>query len=217
MADGISAQGLTGAQLITRELAVFAGSNIDAWLEAPSSRKPNRGEKSAPSFLELIDYLAGEDGRGNRDIFGERKERDIRPRDQEAQKAAEIFTDELIKQLRRAGETVDVGTKAAPQQVTLTAQKQARRGMDKGMKDALKFIQQFMVDNVKGMKTNTGAPADKVSDRYAGRRNTLYGVSESVVYVASGQLAEALMNAKPIVKTNMANIQRLIANVSDLV
>jgi hypothetical protein len=87
----VTAKGLDGATAISLMLDICttseAGADWDGGL-----RVPNKGQKASntPSNAELIEYLA-EEGR------------DIRATSRENQHAAVLFSNELVKKMRRVG------------------------------------------------------------------------------------------------------------------
>ena len=199
--DVFTATGLTGAETIAKELAVFAKAGVVAELFNNESRQPYPGRKSTPSNEQIIEYLA-EGGR------------DITPNKEDSQDIAEGIANEMVKQLRRAGTVIDtVGRDGARRQTTLTAERQARRALTKGFRDALDKVQGIMRRHIESMTTSDGGPADRVSQddggKYARWRNNQFGVNEGVVYVASGQFHNAIKTARKNINIKNVDLGRL--------
>ena len=85
---------------------------------------------------------------------------------------------------------VKVGT------TVLTEEKQVRAGLAGGMKPALTTLSRGMLANLRSMRTRDGGQAARVGEKYAKARRLKYGVDESVVYVASGELGGAVQNGR---------------------
>lgn len=179
--EGMSVKGLAGAQAMLQDLEKITGVEGGAALFYPGGeRRPNIGQKTAPTYEELLGYLA-EGGR------------DIRPNEEDVNKMAELAMQKVSKQLAKVGR--EYKDKKTGETKVVRKEKQSLAGFVSGLNASMMEARKIMADRIKSGKTSSGT-AEKVTEAYAKRRNTLYGVNESVVYVASGQLSNAMLGAK---------------------
>jgi hypothetical protein len=178
-------KGLAGANAMLRDISKMVGVDGGAALYYPQERRSNKHQKKAPSFEQLLGYLA-EDGR------------DIRPNDEDVKKMGEIIVEHIGKHLRRVGRTVD--DPRTGKKIRIRKEKQSLAGFVGGTRAAMMFARKRMLQRIKTGSTNRGKAAT-VTPNYARQRLRDYGVNESVVYVASGQLANAMSGAQ--VKVNI--------------
>jgi hypothetical protein len=172
-------KGLDGARTIME--MILKTANVSAeWVS-----ESRVGDSSKVSNRQIIDYLA----EGNDKSKGERIKRDIRPNEKDAEKIAKDFVNEIAKKMKIAGK-VDAGDTG------VSREKAAKQGVVSAMRKAAKAQSKLMYDRVKNMKTNDGSKAHPVGKKYAAQRKRLHGVAESVVYVATAQLANALQKGK---------------------
>jgi hypothetical protein len=200
--------GMEESKKILQALAMMSATEAGAdWVGG--TRSDDRASRQV-SNAEIIDFLA----EGNtRDKRGPQK-RDIRPNEAEGQKAVEIYADELVTQLNRVGMVARGSVK--------TVEQQARAGIVGGLRKAIKFIVKLMAKRVETGTTNTGARAKEVTGSldediafsgsgggYAGWRYRKFGISESVVFIASGQLLHALEKGKIKIRFNSAGLGKV--------
>lgn len=187
--------GMNGAQAMTMELEVLTGTNSGASWLADENRTPTFGAKTAPTHSDVIDYLA---------IGG----RDISPNKEDANKSGQIITDKVAEHLKKTGRI----TKDGQQKPTPPPEKRAKAGLAAGLRDGARYNAAQMTGRIEGGKTNSGGKAKQVSQEdggaYARRRKKEYNVAESVVYVASTQLADALIKGKVKVFLTDADVSR---------
>lgn len=190
---GFTAKGLAGAQAMLLDIERMVGVKGGAALYFPGgARKANKGQKKAPSYEELIAYLAGEDGKGNV-TQPERQRRDIRPNSKEVKEMGEKIMGKVATHLKRVGRTVT--DRRTGKQIKLRKKKQSLAGMVAGLRAGMLFSKRKMTARLKSYKDNTGA-YKKVTEKYAAQRKRDYGVDESVVFFASGQLNTAMLGAQ---------------------
>lgn len=186
-------KGVNGAQRIM-ELIMASTEMGAAWVSNPRNDKvTNR---------EVIKHLA----EGNRNAK-ETIKRDIRPNQEDIKKAAEIFVDQIAKKMRIAGKNDSAGN-------PVSREKAAKQGAVSAMRKSMKHTAKVMYNRVKRMKTNDGSKAHPVGQKYAQQRNRKYGVANSVVFVASSQLANALQKGKIEINFKRANMSRLLKAVN---
>lgn len=171
--------GLNGAQAMTMELEILTGTNSGATWLADETRQPTFDAKTAPTHSEVIQYLA--DGG-----------RDISPNEEDALEAGKIINDRVAKHLTATGRKTPDG----PKKPARPPEKKALGGLSAGLFDAAKKQAANMTDRIESQTTSSGGTADAVTDEYAERRQRKYNVNKSVVYVASSQLANALIKGK---------------------
>lgn len=199
-------KGLAGAEAMTKELAFLTSANIEALFLAEDDRKRTIQSREkgtlkkgkVPTHSEVLKHLAD----GGRSLY---------PNEKESIKAGKIIRDRIAKHLKKTGKVV-----TNKQGVTrvLTKDKQAMAGASSGLRSATKYIAKMMSQRMERQGTTSGGSADEVSIPYAIWREDNYNVNESVVYVASGQLANALASGKVKVKLINANIGKLIKSAS---
>jgi hypothetical protein len=166
--DAASVKGLNDAMTVAEMLNILDRANSGAeWTAAP------RINPKDPSNEQIIEYLA----KGGRDIRANYKD---------MTEAAELFADEIVRHMNRVNHVTKAGVK-------ITADKQAKAGIVGGMRKAMKSIAKAMSGRVKAQKTSSGTQAPNVTEKYAKARKKKWGVNENVVYIATRQLATALL------------------------
>lgn len=185
--------GVEGAKRIMD--LVLASSKVGAaWVSDPRN--------DGITNKEVIKHLA----EGNRKA-SESIKRDIRPTKEDSEKAAQIFVKELAKKMQIAGRKTSAGS-------PVSREKAAKQGIVIAMKKAAKYTAKVMYDRVKKQQDNTGAKAHPVGEKYAKQRLRKFGVSESVVFVASNQLANALQKGKVKIDFKGLKISGLLSAVN---
>ncbi len=164
-------EGLEEAEVIARMLEILSKSNSGGEWYSDARQNPKD-----PSNKQIIEYLA-EQGR------------DIRANIQEQEDAAQLFANEIVRQMSRVG-------RVTKNKVKITAEQQAKAGIIGGIRKAMKYIAGSMSERVKSGTTNDESKAKAVTEKYAKQRKRKYGVAESVVYIATRQLATALLEGK---------------------
>jgi hypothetical protein len=164
------AQGLAGAAAVTRMLGMLTAAKGHGQLDV--------GERTDTkhSNAEIMDFLA-EGGR------------DIRPSTNkpEIQKSAEAFTNEYVRQMNLAKNTVKASEVAA--------KKAFRVGMLTGLKKAMQEHVRGLKERLKTGRDNYGA-RKPVTEEYAKARKSKYGWAEDVIFIATKQLGEAILHGK---------------------
>ena len=173
----------------TKMLEIISAVDAGAALHPGQERT---GEKV--NNAEVIEFLA----KGGRSLY---------PSDKDMQKAANIFTDELIKHMKREARKTTVikaGGKGLDKQIkkatgnknNSAGARQARQGITSGLKKATKYLGKQMYDRAKNQLTTSGIPAKKVTEEYARMRKRRYGVNPDVVYYKSGILLNSILTGK---------------------
>lgn len=196
---GMSSTGLDGAKDMLKELEVLTGTNSGCAFVADAPRFSSFGSKTAPTHMEVIDYLA----KGGRDI---------RANNDDVRIIGDLIVKNVAKHLKLTGRRRKGKDGTRPPD--RTEPEKALRGLAVGLRNGGRTLGERMVDRMESQKTNKGDAAKQVTRRYASRRKKWYGVSEGVVYVASTQLGTALINGKVKVFLNAANADRLLANIN---
>ena len=196
---GMSSTGLDGAKDMLKELEILTGTNSGCAFLADSPRSATFGGKKIPTHSEVIEYLA---------LQG----RDIRANQEDVNKIGKLILKDVARHLKLTGRRRKGKDGTRPPD--RTEPEKALRGLAAGLRKGGQALGIKMLDRVEGQRTNTGGTAGEVGDKYARRRNRWYGTSESSVYVASGQLANALTNGKVKVFLKVANADRLLANIN---
>jgi hypothetical protein len=192
----VTAKGLDGATSIALMLDVLTTANAGAdWVSEP--RKPYRwsSAKNTPTNKELIRYLAGVDAFGRPDPLHKGPRRDIRPTDKDRQRSAELFSNELVKQMRKVG--LIANGKA------ITVERSAKAGIVGGLRKAAKHLAKAQYENLKS--GNFTAP----EEQWANKRNAEWGVAKSVSLIASRQLSEALQEGKIKINYKTRNLGKI--------
>ncbi len=184
-------KGMAGAQAILRELAAILDVDISGQYLADSPRHPTFKASKVPTHAEVLDHLAKGNNKSNN-----RKRRSLYSTEEDNNKAAIIVRDDIARHLQRTGRTTPDGKPVT------TDKKQALAGGVAGVKKATEYLAAQMLKRLEAGSTTSGASAEKVTEQYAKSRNKEYGVNESVVYVASGQLANALASGKIKISIN---------------
>jgi hypothetical protein len=199
-------KGLAGAEAMVKELAFLTSANIGADFLADQPRTPNVGSKKAPTHEQVLGYL----DEGGRSLY---------PSEADSVKAGEIIRDNIAKQLKKVGQTTsDAKFKgrdtSKPVRVRVkTSAEQALAGAASGLKKGAKYLAKKMTERIKAGSTTSGAKASEVTKSYARQRKSNYSVNEAVVYIASGQLANAIASGKVKIYLKDANIGNLLKNI----
>jgi hypothetical protein len=191
MADAFKAEGMQAALNTTKMTSIFEIVEAGAdFLDTPRS-------DSEHSNSDIVDFLAEGNSRSDNP-----KKRDIRATEEDSQKAAEMLADELVRQLNRAprGES-------SPD----VLMKKAKQGLAGGLRKGALHIAGVMLDRVKTGTTNDGSPAEEVSGPYGRWRQVKYGVNPSSVFVASGQLGNALLQKRIKIRFNTGKMSRVMS------
>jgi hypothetical protein len=173
-----SQTGMEQAVSITKALEVLQKSGVGGYAYG-TPRKPEGKRKL--TNRQVMEFLK----MGGRDIT--LSEKDVH-------QAAEIFvkkeTDFLRRLSGKKGKTKIVSTDRARLQGAVSA-----------MKAALIWGVNLLSRRIKQQRTNDGDKADPVSEEYAQRRKAKRGVNEDVVFVNTGQLANAIFDGRTKITT----------------
>jgi hypothetical protein len=180
--------GLADLQDFIESVAIAGATNAYAeWTSKPrtDSRLGNG---------DLIDYLA--DGG-----------RDIRPDDKDATDATNVYATEVLRQIDRNtknelynakhASAIAAGTKKARNIKELSELTKA--GIVGGLRKAIGLLANRMAERAANQKNTNRSMMRRVSEAYAKRRKKDHGVSENIVYTASGQLGDALLEKRYII------------------
>jgi hypothetical protein len=195
-------KGLTGAEAMIKELGFLTSANIGADFLANHERTnmPKQNGKTAkgkpPTHQEVIEYLE----EGGRSLY---------PSESDQKEAAKTIRDEIAKRLERTGKTVKT-----QEQVRAIKKKKALEGAVSGLLKSTKKVARQMSKRMESGQTTTGK-ARQVESDYASQRARDWGVTDSqaLIYVASGQLANAIASGKVKVYFDEANTSRLLDNI----
>lgn len=198
-------KGLAGATAMVKELEFLTSANIGADFIADQARsqtvqsrdKGTMKKGSVPTHEQVLEYLA-EQGRS------------LYPNDKDSIEAGRMVRDSISEHLKRTGQTV---TNKKGVSRVLTADRQAMAGASSGLMKGAKYIAKTMTARIKSQSTTDGGKAEPVTESYANWRHSNYDVAQSVVYVASGQLANAIASGKVKVFMKDANIGALLKNI----
>jgi hypothetical protein len=140
---------------------------------------------------DLIDYLA-EGGR------------DIRPSDKDGIDATNAYATEVLKQIdnntKRAffnekhAAAIASGTKKARTVKELDVI--VKSGITNGLRKGITLLAERMAERAANQKNTDGSQMDKVSKEYADKRKKDHGIDPGVVYTATGQLGDALLERR---------------------
>jgi len=196
-------KGLAGAEAMIKELEWLTNANIGADYVADQARyaKPDKNgntPKNVPTHTEVMEFLA----LGGRSLY---------PSEEDSKQGSKLVRDAIAKHLKRTGEVVK--DRKGVERV-LSKERQAKAGANEGLLKCGKYLGKKMAERMKAKSTTSGAPAEQVGKDYARQRSNDWQVANSraLVYVASGQLANAVASGKVKVYFVKANVGSLLSN-----
>ena len=173
MADndkGMSAQGLKGAENMTRMLYILSTADAGGHI-ADTARKDSRVTNS-----QIFEYQ-------------KKQGRDVTPTEEQAEEYAKQFTDRFSAQLKKVGLLDKMGTPA-------TVEKMAAQGITTGLRNLLRNWSKDVASMIKRGVDNEGAALKSVGEKYAAQRERKYHTNKSAIYIASMQLINAVTKGK---------------------
>ncbi len=161
---------------------------IEAILEQGMGIEWHEDDREEPNLSnrDVIHYLAHLDPETGASRPRSGAVRNILPGREDVNRMAELYTQKVDKQLSKIGGTTKKGQKQDPEKL-------ARAAAASGLKAAAQHQAFTMATHISAKTVNTGAPAERVTEKYAAARARKWGVNEAAVYVASGQLAQSIL------------------------
>ena len=200
------------ADAVTRTMAAIMEQGMGIqWYSGDRNDKDSDGE--ALSNEQVLYWLAGKHFRSDDDDPAHKgPRRPLFPNDEEIKEMANRYLTAVEKQLDKIGQTSKKGEELDPE-------KQARAGAASGLRAAAKYQAEAMATKLIRGITTDGSAAERVSQnddgRYQRARQEKYGVAGNHPYVASGQLAQALLDGNMRLIVTREAVKSLVGSAKE--